>query len=80
MVSAVRTEHYPVFDCAVSERAIHYLGHVRMMGASRSSARPKTVNLPEEATTEDVDASTHGLGVKAIACNCKAALRTPART
>ena len=29
----VRTEHYPVFDCAVGERAIHYTGHVKMMGA-----------------------------------------------
>src|SRR5207245_10708251 len=29
----VRTEHYPVFDCAVGDRAIHYLGHGKMMGA-----------------------------------------------
>src|SRR5947207_7207312 len=29
----VKSEHYPVFDCAVRERAIHYRGHVRMMGA-----------------------------------------------
>ena len=29
----VKTEHYPVFDCAVGDRAIHYLGHVKMMGA-----------------------------------------------
>src|SRR5213596_3328807 len=29
----VKAEHYPVFDCAVGERAIHYMGHVKMMGA-----------------------------------------------
>src|SRR5215211_3674307 len=29
----VKSEHYPVFDCAVGERAIHYGGHVKMMGA-----------------------------------------------
>ena len=29
----VKTEHYPVFDCAIGERAIHYMGHVKMMGA-----------------------------------------------
>ena len=53
----VKTEHYPVFDCAVGERAIHYSGHVKMMGAVQpfiSGAISKTVNLPEEATVEDV--------------------------
>ena len=29
----VKTEHYPVFDCAIGDRAIHYMGHVKMMGA-----------------------------------------------
>ena len=29
----VKTEHYPVFDCAIGERAIHHSGHVKMMGA-----------------------------------------------
>src|SRR5437763_9130575 len=29
----VKAEHFPIFDCAVGERAIHYGGHVRMMGA-----------------------------------------------
>ena len=29
----VKAEHYPVFDCAVGDRAIHYIGHVKMMGA-----------------------------------------------
>src|SRR3954466_11174108 len=78
----VKTEHYPVFDCAVGDRAIHYLGNVKMMGGTKpfiSGAISKTVNLPEEATVEDVmnlslDAWT--LGVKAIAIyrdNCKLA-------
>ncbi|HEY5058607.1 MAG TPA: vitamin B12-dependent ribonucleotide reductase [Gaiellaceae bacterium] len=78
----VKAEHYPVFDCAVGDRAIHYLGHVRMMGAVQpfiSGAISKTVNLPESATVEDVMAlyaDAWKLGVKAIAIyrdNCKVA-------
>ena len=49
----VKTEHYPVFDCAIGERAVHYGGHVKMMGAIQpfiSGAISKTVNLPESAT------------------------------
>jgi ribonucleoside-diphosphate reductase alpha chain len=78
----VKTEHYPVFDCAVGERAIQYLGHVRMMGAVQpfiSGAISKTVNMPEEATIEDVMdlyVDAWKLGVKAIAIyrdNCKVA-------
>ncbi len=78
----VKTEHYPVFDCAVGDRAIHYLGHVRMMGAVQpfiSGAISKTVNMPEEATVEDVMSlyvDAWRLGVKAIAIyrdNCKVA-------
>src|SRR5580765_5849010 len=48
----VKTEHYPVFDCAIGDRAINYMGHVKMMGAVQpfiSGAISKTVNLPEEA-------------------------------
>ncbi len=48
----VKTEHYPVFDCAIGDRAIHYMGHVKMMGAVQpfiSGAISKTVNLPEES-------------------------------
>jgi ribonucleoside-diphosphate reductase alpha chain len=69
----VKTEHFPVFDCAVGERAIHYLGHVRMMGAVQpfiSGAISKTVNMPEEATVEDVMelyVDAWKLGVKASA-------------
>src|SRR5436305_12854029 len=53
----VKNGHYPVFDCAVGDRAIHYLGHVKMMGAVQpfiSGAISKTVNLPETATVDDV--------------------------
>ncbi|TMK95943.1 MAG: vitamin B12-dependent ribonucleotide reductase, partial [Actinobacteria bacterium] len=78
----LKTEHYPVFDCAVGERAIHYSGHVKMMGAVQpfiSGAISKTVNLPETATVEEVRelfVDSWKLGVKAIAIyrdNCKVA-------
>src|SRR3954471_10601314 len=78
----VKSDHYPVFDCAVGDRAIHYLGHVKMMGAVQpfiSGAISKTVNLPETATVEDVMSlyvDAWKLGVKAIAIyrdNCKVA-------
>ena len=75
--SALRDEHLPVFDCAFKaengERSIHHMGHIKMMGATQpfiSGAISKTVNLPNEATIEDVsdaylEAWRHGL--KAIA-------------
>jgi ribonucleoside-diphosphate reductase alpha chain len=69
----VKTEHYPVFDCAIGERAIHYMGHVKMMGAVQpfiSGAISKTVNLPEEVSVDDVGQvllDAWKLGVKAIA-------------
>jgi ribonucleoside-diphosphate reductase alpha chain len=78
----VKAEHFPVFDCAVGDRAIHYSGHVKMMGAVQpfiSGAISKTVNLPETATVEDVMSlyiDAWHLGVKAIAIyrdNCKVA-------
>jgi ribonucleoside-diphosphate reductase alpha chain len=78
----VKAEHYPVFDCAVGERAIHYGGHVKMMGATQpfiSGAISKTVNLPETATVDEVAQlwiDAWKLGVKAIAIyrdNCKVA-------
>jgi ribonucleoside-diphosphate reductase alpha chain len=79
---SMKTEHYPVFDCAIGDRAIHYMGHVKMMGAVQpfiSGAISKTVNLPETATVEEVSglfADAWKLGVKAIAIyrdNCKVA-------
>jgi ribonucleoside-diphosphate reductase alpha chain len=78
----LKTGHYPVFDCAVGERAIHYMGHVKMMGATQpfiSGAISKTVNLPEEATADEIAQlfiESWKLGVKAIAIyrdNCKVA-------
>ncbi len=78
----VKAEHYPVFDCAVGDRAIHYSGHVKMMGGIQpfiSGAISKTVNLPEEATVDEVSQlliDAWKLGVKAIAIyrdNCKVA-------
>ncbi len=85
----VKKEHYPVFDCAVGERAIHYMGHVKMMGAVQpfiSGAISKTVNLPEEATVDDVAQvllDAWKLGVKAIAIyrdNCKVAQPLSSKT
>ena len=78
----MKAEHYPVFDCAIGERSIHYMGHVKMMGAVQpfiSGAISKTVNMPESATVGDVQQLTLDawkLGVKAIAIyrdNCKVA-------
>ncbi|HEY9457883.1 MAG TPA: vitamin B12-dependent ribonucleotide reductase, partial [Gaiella sp.] len=78
----LKTEHYPVFDCAIGERAIHYMGHVKMMGAVQpfiSGAISKTVNLPEQTTIDEISqllVESWQLGVKAIAIyrdNCKVA-------
>jgi ribonucleoside-diphosphate reductase alpha chain len=76
----LKAEHLPVFACSMGDNTIHYEGHVRMMGAAQpflSGAISKTVNMPEEATIEDVE-SLHmlawELGVKAVAIyrdNCK---------
>jgi ribonucleoside-diphosphate reductase alpha chain len=76
----LRPEHYAVFDCAMGERSISWMGHIRMMAAIQpfiSGALSKTVNLPESATVEDIEkAYFEGwkLGLKAIAVyrnNCK---------
>ncbi len=66
----------PVFDCAFKaangERSIHYMGHIRMMGATQpfiSGAISKTVNVPKEATVEEVEQAyleSWKLGAKAI--------------
>ena len=72
--------HLPVFACSMGDNTIHYEGHVRMMGAVQpfiSGAISKTVNMPEEATIEDVEALhllSWQLGLKAVAIyrdNCK---------
>jgi ribonucleoside-diphosphate reductase alpha chain len=74
------TEHLPVFACSMGDNVIHYSGHVKMMAAVQpfiSGAISKTVNMPEEATVEEVEQlhiDAWRLGVKAIAIyrdNCK---------
>ena len=76
----LKPEHYDVFDCALGMRSIAPMGHVRMMAACQpflSGAISKTVNLPEDATIEDVEEVYYEgwkLGLKAIAIyrdNCK---------
>jgi ribonucleoside-diphosphate reductase alpha chain len=76
----LRPEHYEVFDCAMGERAIAPMGHVRMMAAVQpfiSGAISKTVNMPERATVEDVEEiyfESWKSGLKALAIyrdNCK---------
>ena len=67
----------PVFDCAFKaangERSIHYMGHIKMMGAAQpfiSGAICKTVNIPKDATVEEIEQAyleSWRLGVKAIA-------------
>ncbi len=75
-------EHLAVFACSMGDNTIHYLGHVRMMGAVQpfiSGAISKTVNLPEDVTVEDVEQlhlDAWKLGIKAVAVyrdNCKVA-------
>jgi ribonucleoside-diphosphate reductase alpha chain len=77
---SLRPEHYDVFDCAMGERSISPMGHVRMMAAVQpfiSGAISKTVNMPESATVEEVaDIYFQGwkMGIKALAIyrdNCK---------
>ena len=76
----LKPEHLDVFACSMGDNTIHYMGHVRMMGAVQpfiSGAISKTVNMPEDATIEDVEQlhmEAWKLGVKAVAIyrdNCK---------
>ena len=76
----LKLEHYDVFDCALGARSIAAMGHVRMMAACQpflSGAISKTVNLPEDATVEEVEDvyfQAWTMGVKALAVyrdNCK---------
>jgi ribonucleoside-diphosphate reductase alpha chain len=66
-------EHLSIFDVAVGERAISHMGHIKMMGAVQpfiSGAISKTVNLPHEASIDDIaDAYLQAwhCGVKALA-------------
>jgi ribonucleoside-diphosphate reductase alpha chain len=73
----IKPEHLAVFDCSFKPlkgtRTIHYLGHIKMMAASQpflSGAISKTVNLPHEATAEEIAeayAESWRLGIKAVA-------------
>jgi len=73
----LKPEHLPVFDCSLKpangKRSIHYMGRVRMMAAVQpfiSGAISKTVNLPEEATVDDIAnafVESWRMGIKAIA-------------
>ena len=76
----LKLEHYEVFDCAMGERSIAPMGHVRMMAAVQpfvSGSISKTVNMPESATVEEVEEiyfEGWKLGLKALAIyrdNCK---------
>jgi ribonucleoside-diphosphate reductase alpha chain len=77
---ALREEHYEVFDCAMGDSPIHYMGHIRMMAAAQtgiSGAISKTCNVPESVTVEEVEhiyLEGWKLGLKALAIyrdNCK---------
>ena len=73
----LKNEHLPIFDCAFKprrgSRSIHYMGHVRMMGAAQpflSGAISKTVNMPREATVAEIERvymEGWKLGLKAVA-------------
>lgn len=78
----LKDEHLSVFACSMGDNAIHYMGHVKMMGAVQpflSGAISKTVNMPEEASVEDIEQlhiESWKLGLKAVAIyrdNCKVA-------
>ncbi len=78
----LKKEHEAVFACSMGDNSIHYLGHVKMMAAVQpflSGAISKTVNMPEEATVEDIEQihiDSWKMGLKAVAIyrdNCKVA-------
>ncbi|AXK33379.1 vitamin B12-dependent ribonucleotide reductase [Streptomyces armeniacus] len=70
---SLKPAHYSVFDCAMGERSISPMGHVRMMAAAQpflSGAISKTVNMPSTSTVEDVEEiylQGWKLGTKALA-------------
>jgi ribonucleoside-diphosphate reductase alpha chain len=79
---SLKKEHEAVFACSMGDNAIHYRGHVKMMAAVQpfiSGAISKTVNMPEDATVEDIEQihiDAWKLGLKAVAIyrdNCKVA-------
>jgi ribonucleoside-diphosphate reductase alpha chain len=72
----LKESHLPIFDCAFKaakgQRSIHYMGHIKMMGATQpfiSGAISKTVNVPKEATVDEIMQAyiqSWKLGAKAI--------------
>jgi ribonucleoside-diphosphate reductase alpha chain len=72
----IKDAHLPVFDCAFKPargvRSIHYMGHIKMMGATQpflSGAISKTVNVPKEATIEEIEQAyidSWRIGAKAV--------------
>ncbi len=72
----IKDSHLPVFDCAFKPargvRSIHYMGHIKMVGATQpflSGAISKTVNVPKEATIEEIEQAyidSWRLGAKAV--------------
>jgi ribonucleoside-diphosphate reductase alpha chain len=72
----LKDAHLPVFDCAFKaargQRSIHYMGHIKMMGATQpfiSGAISKTVNVPKEASVDEISQAyiqSWKLGAKAI--------------
>src|SRR5258706_11222278 len=82
----LKDEHLPVFDCAFKaskgERSIDYMGHIKMMGATQpfiSGAISKTVNVPKEATVEEIMQAyiqSWKLGAKAISISRDGSKRT----
>jgi ribonucleoside-diphosphate reductase alpha chain len=72
----IKDSHLPVFDCAFKPargvRSIHYMGHIKMVGATQpflSGAISKTVNVPKDATVEEIQQAyidSWRLGTKAV--------------
>jgi ribonucleoside-diphosphate reductase alpha chain len=72
----IKDAHLPVFDCAFKPargvRSIHYMGHIKMVGATQpflSGAISKTVNVPKDATVEEIQQAyidAWRLGAKAV--------------
>src|SRR5438876_1099752 len=75
--SGLKPEHLPIFDCAFKayrgQRSMHYMAHLKMMAATQpfiSGAISKTVNLPNQATVEDIRnayVDAWKMGIKCVA-------------
>ena len=85
----MKTEHYPVFDCAIGDRAIHYMGHVKMMGAVQpfisrcdledrqpARSRPRSTRSRSSSSTPGSSASRRS---RSTATTARSPSRCPAR-